>query len=89
MFCQLFISKLIEFEDGSKKEKYTSDPKIDTVFENNSLLEHIWCQWQLPDTPESVLIIDAMVIVQGIKKTPGMKKMKDFSDVFCKKLSRR
>ena len=30
-----------------------------------------------------------MAIVQGIKKTPGMKKMKDFSDVFCKRITRR
>ena len=36
-----------------------------------------------------VAIIDAMAIVQGIKKTPTMKKMSDFRLVFCKKIQRR
>ena len=44
---------------------------------------------QLADVPESVAINDAMAIVQSIKKTPVMKKMIDFSDVFCKKIARR
>ena len=35
-----------------------------------------------------VIIIDAMAIAQTIKKTPTMKKMSDFCDVFCKKIQR-
>ena len=34
-------------------------------------------------------IIDAMAIVQSITKTPNMKKMSDFRDVFCTKIQRR
>ena len=41
------------------------------------------------DDKPSVIIIDAMAIVQTIKKTPSMKKMSDFCDVFCKKIQRR
>ncbi len=36
-----------------------------------------------------VAIIDAMGVVQSIKKTPQMKKMSDFRDVFIKKIQRR
>ena len=41
------------------------------------------------DVEVKVAIIDAMAIVQGIKKTPTMKKMSDFRLVFCKKIQRR
>ena len=37
----------------------------------------------------NVAIIDAMAIVQTIKKNPTMKKMSDFRTVFCKKIQRR
>ena len=43
-----------------------------------------------PGTDTStVIIIDAMAIVQTIKKTPSMKTMSDFCNVFCKTIQRR
>ena len=41
------------------------------------------------DVKVKVAIIDAMAIVQGIKKTLTMKKMSDFRLLFCKKIQRR
>ena len=38
---------------------------------------------------ESIAIIDAMAIVQSLKKTPTMKKMSDLLLVFCKKIENR
>ena len=57
------------------------------VIDNNSdtWIENV----QLPDDCDRVVIIDAMAIVQEIKKTPTMKTMTDFSAVFCKKIERR
>ena len=44
---------------------------------------------QLPEDCVRVAIIDAMAVVQEIKKTPQMKKMSDLRTVFCKKIDRR
>ena len=44
---------------------------------------------ELSDEVDRVALIDAMAVVQGIKKTPTMKKMSDFRDVFIKKVQRR
>ena len=45
--------------------------------------------YEYPCELGNVAIIDAMAIVQTIKKNPTMKKMSDFRTVFCKKIQRR
>ena len=44
---------------------------------------------EFSEDEDRVALIDAMAVVQGIKKTPTMKKMLDFRDVLIKKVQRK
>jgi len=43
-------------------------------------------QMQEDDSSVSVLIVDAMGVLQGMKKTPTMLKLSDFQDAFNKRI---
>ena len=65
-----------------------NDESFIQIGENDE--SHNWIariEYPNPDSMK-VFIIDAMAVVQTIKKTPTMKKMSDFCKVFCKKIQR-
>ena len=86
-------------DTGEENERDEVPENNSSIYEDNEVRNRVMMEGESHD-PDSwinyvdypgedtykVIIIDAMALVQSIKKTPSMKKMSDFCDVFCKKI---
>ena len=63
-------------------------PEEEVVSQNQSLIDESWIENNYPRDydVEKVLIIDAMAVLQGMKKTPQMKKISDLRVAFSRRI---
>ena len=63
-------------------------PEEEVVSQNQSLIDESWIENNYPRDydVEKVSIIDAMAVLQGMKKTPQMKKIFDLRVAFSRRI---
>ena len=66
-------ASLMHTIEGAKAQLHQSDPLLDIV-----LVGH----------PLRVLIVDAMAVLQSIKKTPTMQQLSDLQEAFTNRIER-
>ena len=82
------IIHVIEAVPSISEVVSTDDPPEEVVVtQNQSLMGESWIENNYPhDNDVTVLIIDAMAVLQGMKKTPQMKKISDLREAFSKRI---